>query len=394
MKKTILAFMLVLCTVLCLTGCRRRIMADAEQIVYEITQSQQTTEPSQPEPTETALPTDEGFSDDLNADDSGEGEPLSVQTGGSQTENILPAQPTEPTQPSAPREITVTLRPNRGECDVQTLTVTVGEPYGQLPEASRAGYRFTGWYAASNGGRQITADTLVTNGEDHSLYAHWAARGGYEVIFDPNGGWITAGEAQRTVYLGDAWGDLPTAARSGYDFTGWYTQDGQQIHPEDIFQADGAVTVYAGWSYDPYAYWSFRLQNITQQVYACQQVSVYWEFAQDGVTTGYCSLLADTGSYNVAQNLSDYTVTDEWVLGKNPNVIVKCTDSAGAYDAMAARFPGRRILIVPTAAVYGSDSQRLYFSLYFGKLLYPEWYADVDLPTVSSELGVSGTIWP
>ena len=393
MKKAIPAVILALCLVLCLTGCRRRIMVNAEQIVYETTQSRQDTEPTQPEQEETVPETKEAMPV-TQTEDSHREEPQIVQTPGSPDGGTTPVQATEPTQPPEAKEITVTLRPNRGQCDVESLTVTVGEPYGQLPVATRPGYTFTGWYAASNGGRQITAETLVTNSENHSLYAHWAARGGYGVIFDPNGGWITSGEAERTVYLGDPWGDLPTAARSGYDFTGWFTQDGAQIHPEDVFQADGNVTVYAGWAYNPYAYWSFRLQNITQQVYACQQVSVYWEYAQDGITTGYCPLLADTGSYNVAQNLSDYHVTDDWVLGKKPNVIVKCTDSAGAYDAMAARFPGCRILIVPTAAVYGTDSQRLYYSLYFGKLLYPDWYADVDLLTVGTELGVSGTIWP
>ena len=60
---------------------------------------------------------------------------------------------------------------------------------------------------------------------------------------------------------------------------------------------------------------------------------------------------------------------------------------------MCARFPGYRVLVVPGAAVYGSDVQTLYYQIYFGKLLYPEWYTEADISTVAAELGVSGSIY-
>ncbi|MDY2719553.1 MAG: InlB B-repeat-containing protein, partial [Candidatus Faecousia sp.] len=173
MKKAIPAVILVLCLVLCLTGCRRRIMVNAEQIVYETTQSRQDTEPTQPEQEETVPETKEAMPVTQSEDSHREEQPQIIQTPGSPDGGTTPVQATEPTQPPEAKEITVTLRPNRGECDVESLTVTVGKPYGQLPVATRPGYTFTGWYAASNGGRQITAETLVTNSENHSLYAHW-----------------------------------------------------------------------------------------------------------------------------------------------------------------------------------------------------------------------------
>ena len=48
---------------------------------------------------------------------------------------------------------------------------------------------------------------------------------------------------------------------------------------------------------------------------------------------------------------------------------------------------------MPGEAVYGSAAQTLYYQLCFGKLLYPEWYAEVDTAVVAAELGVSGGIY-
>lgn len=54
-------------------------------------------------------------------------------------------------------------------------TFTVGRKYSDyiVPEPSRKGYTFKGWFTKAEGGEQITKDTVITNPEDHSLYAHW-----------------------------------------------------------------------------------------------------------------------------------------------------------------------------------------------------------------------------
>ena len=43
--------------------------------------------------------------------------------------------------------------------------------YGELPEASLAGHSLDGWFFEN--GEPVTPETLVTNKEDHTLYAHW-----------------------------------------------------------------------------------------------------------------------------------------------------------------------------------------------------------------------------
>ena len=55
-----------------------------------------------------------------------------------------------------------------------TLRVTFGAAYGALPETSRAGYTFGGWWTGAGGvGVEVTAVTLVATAADHRLHARW-----------------------------------------------------------------------------------------------------------------------------------------------------------------------------------------------------------------------------
>ncbi len=72
------------------------------------------------------------------------------------------------------RDIKVTLDANGGEALTEAeKTVSFGNGYGELKNAKRSGYAFLGWYTHPQGGDKVTADTVVANGSDHTLYAHW-----------------------------------------------------------------------------------------------------------------------------------------------------------------------------------------------------------------------------
>ena len=419
--KRIMAAILILCLLFSLTACRRRVTEDAQKVIYETVPepvtTEEPTEETTEEPTEetTEEPTEESTTEELTEEPTEKTEPPAVSpvppaTGPAPTAQpgtpegtgpVLPPEPTETTAPTEeptepPAEMTVTLNPNRGICEKESITVTEGQPYGELPGAQREGYHFLGWFDRKNGGNPVTAETIVTAREDHTLYAHWAARPAFTVTFDAQGGRLAGGEASRTVCTGDPYGALPVPVYRGWDFLGWFTAEEKQVKAEDIFEAGEDQTLFARWEYNAWEYWSFFLENTTQKIYACQQVSVYAEF-EDHVTASWCSLISRTGSFNVAQNREDPNVTDEWVLEKDPDVLVKFTgdmgNAAGIYEAMAARFPGRRILVVPSAALYGSDAQQLYFAICFGKLLYPDWYREAEPEKVGAELQVSGSIY-
>lgn len=401
MKLFRLFLALMLLSLLLLAGCRQRIVTDellADNFVNRESEQHATDEPTVPStaPTEATEP-----SETNEPSAPAETEPLEpvlqpetvVQPGGGGAEppRPLPSDPTNPTDPPAV-DVLVTLDAGQGECAHDSILVSSGGVYGALPDAAWSGHDFAGWFTES--GAAVTAQTSVLSVETHTLYARFTAKRANTLRFDANGGRIKSADAVRDVFPDEPIGALPTPLREGYDFDGWFTEAEGGIQRTETDSCAADATLYAHWTYNPFKYWSFVLQNTTQQVYTCQQRSVYIEFA-DNVTAAWSSLIAETGSYNVAANLEDTTVTDDWVRERNPEFLIKCADGdmGSLYASMAARFPGMRILVVPNAAVYGSETQVLFYRLSLAKLLYPEWYEETDLSVVSAELGVSGTIY-
>ena len=70
---------------------------------------------------------------------------------------------------------TVTYNANGGSVSPSSKSVTYGSTYGSLPTPTRSGWRFDGWYTASNGGTQVKSTTTVTTASNHTIYAHWTA---------------------------------------------------------------------------------------------------------------------------------------------------------------------------------------------------------------------------
>ncbi|WP_295868735.1 InlB B-repeat-containing protein, partial [uncultured Oscillibacter sp.] len=68
---------------------------------------------------------------------------------------------------------TVTLDPNGGACTQESVSAVRGGTYGDLPDPTRAGYDFDGWYTEKDGGTKIGSTTTVPDG-DHIIYAHWS----------------------------------------------------------------------------------------------------------------------------------------------------------------------------------------------------------------------------
>ena len=65
------------------------------------------------------------------------------------------------------------------------------------------------------------------------------------ISFDSNGG--SKVTATKTVKKGSAWGSLPVSSRSGYIFTGWYTNKSGGSQITSTTKASGSLTVYAHW---------------------------------------------------------------------------------------------------------------------------------------------------
>ena len=146
----------------------------------------------------------------------------------------------------------VTLNPNLGTCTTSSIIAVYGKSYGEycqnnvLPAPTRTGYSFVGWYTSKSGGSVVTANTIVTEFANHTIYARWSPNQ-YLVLFNANGG--TTNTSSKMVTFGSKYGTLPTPTRSGYTFTGWKTKltGGTTVTSSTTVTTALKHTLYASW---------------------------------------------------------------------------------------------------------------------------------------------------
>lgn len=140
-----------------------------------------------------------------------------------------------------------------------SIEVQEGGAYGTLPFVfgPTFGSTLIGWFTAPTGGRQVlSGDPLVVNA-DHTLYAHYR-KDLYTITFDPNGGTVAIqyleqmSSRPQEYIIGaktNGYGDLPTAAWTGHEFLGWYTEPngGMLVQRNDPLFVNQDHTLYAHW---------------------------------------------------------------------------------------------------------------------------------------------------
>ena len=147
---------------------------------------------------------------------------------------------------------TVTFDVNEGNTLSESESkkkVTYDSTYGELPEASRTGYTFSGWFTEKVEGTNTTAKDVVKITANQTLYAHWVANV-YTVTFEGNGG--TLSKESIVVTYDSTYGDLPEPSRTGYGFGGWYNEGGEEVTSETTFTITQDQTLYAHWLINNY----------------------------------------------------------------------------------------------------------------------------------------------
>ncbi|MBQ0008691.1 MAG: InlB B-repeat-containing protein [Firmicutes bacterium] len=145
----------------------------------------------------------------------------------------------------------VTFVPGDGATVSPTYkNVIVGEQYGELPEPSKTGHAFDGWYTAAEGGTKVVSTDIVSITSNQTLYAHWTANT-YTVSFDSQGGSVCA---SKSVTYNSTYGELPESSKTGYTFDGWYTaaEGGTKVVSTDIVSITSNQTLYAHWTANTY----------------------------------------------------------------------------------------------------------------------------------------------
>jgi uncharacterized repeat protein (TIGR02543 family) len=145
----------------------------------------------------------------------------------------------------------------RGGTTVTDATFISGGTVTLPPAPTRAGFTFTGWFTAPDGGTQYGSTATPPDG-NVSIYAQWLP---YTVTYDERGGTSVSDTTFNCVTTCDTITLPPTPTRAGYVFEGWYTAPtgGTRYGATYVPTAKDQV-IYAQWT--PYEV-SFQTQGGT-----------------------------------------------------------------------------------------------------------------------------------
>ena len=117
----------------------------------------------------------------------------------------------------------------------------------ELPNATKTGYTFNGWYRNSDLTDKIgDAGYLYSPENDCELYAKWTANT-YKITFNVNEGEELENNTKNVVYA-EKYGELPTPKRAGYIFLGWYNSVSERITAESVVSITSDSILTAKWT--------------------------------------------------------------------------------------------------------------------------------------------------
>ena len=193
---------------------------------------------------------------------------------------------------------TVTLDANGGAFDASgstvaqdTMQVTYGGNFEQMPIPRYKGYFFRGWYDEQWGGRQYGDEDgrgtyTYDKTEDCTLYALWEEAPLCTVTFNPNGGTLTGAETCQEKQNERIQRPYEEPIREGYYFRGWYKDaDCTQMWDFDD-PIPGNMTLYAGWDILSYVI-RVRLENGEQDIIINQNYGTPVTVPDDPTREGY-----------------------------------------------------------------------------------------------------------
>jgi|GEM_PF-1270110 len=147
----------------------------------------------------------------------------------------------------SPNKYMITFDYQDGACETREKEVTFDGAYGSLPESSKAGYVFKGWYTEKTGGTRIASDDIVKITVNTVLYAHWELKT-YDVTFASQGTGVPA--VQKKNHGTDLKLTTSVPSRTGFEFVEWNTSEdgsGEAFASGGIYYKDAPITLYAIW---------------------------------------------------------------------------------------------------------------------------------------------------
>lgn len=145
---------------------------------------------------------------------------------------------------------TVTFNTDGGS-SVATQRITSGQKVTKPTDPTKPDYTFAGWYSDSAFTTEFNFNTAITSAT--TIYAKWTEVDStlpepttYTITLNPNGG--TVSSTTLTTNEDGTVDSLPTPARSGYSFNGWYTASTSGTKISISTKFEGNTTIYAQWT--------------------------------------------------------------------------------------------------------------------------------------------------
>ena len=221
-----------------------------------------------------------------------------------------------------------------------TKPVLFNGTYGTLPEPTKTGYSFVGWYTQESGGTEVTSSTKYKINSDSTIHAHWN-KNSYSIGYTLNGGsnpnpkpttgtydtdvaiGTTTQIAKTVTVTGDDNGtgaDIGEATSGVQTFAGWTSSSSAGLgsnaktgtsanpttawtgsattnkHFKNLRDTSGTVTLTATWT--PVA---FNLPTVTKAGYTCK-----WNTKANGTGTDYDSGASYTPSATGSTSVTMY----------------------------------------------------------------------------------------
>lgn len=139
-----------------------------------------------------------------------------------------------------------------GASTVEPVEFEYGAEIKDLPEPKKDNYIFLGW--TDKAGNDLPATMPA---EDIEAFAKWTEETKYEFVLDAGEGEFTDGDKEHTyeIYAGESLKDYlaEEPVRDGYDFVGWFDEDGNKVDPESATMPADGMTLTAKWDIIKYA---------------------------------------------------------------------------------------------------------------------------------------------
>ena len=248
------------------------------------------------------------------------------------------------------KQYTVTFNATGGTVDPTTKPATYNELYGELPTPTREGYEFKGWFTEAEAGEQVTAETKVTQTDNHTLFAHWQANT-YEVTFNAGDG-VTVDPTKKDVTYDSPYGDLPTPEKTGYTFNSWTTGE-NLFNPQEFYEVGKNYGVHINENDITLNQYPYQ-ENVTKTPVNCKENTQYilsydWTVTncdsnhletglQFVYTDGTRGIYTGSGTLNNGQRFrGSMGDAGHVIVTSDPNKTVEYISSSGWQYGSAAR---------------------------------------------------------